>query len=369
MTELDYLTIQIPQSRIENLNYAVYLIHLKDADPTKEYASMSEAKVHALGLPSNKINSHWDDIFGIEILDQNIVKVRGMNLFQRNNNGKYVLSDDAKELLSLYNENSEGIEWKIKFVEILSKYNIRVRTILYYIGRLGYKLRFSNINENGFFSNPAKDSALVKNNEEIFFLRKNNENTGEMHPFNQLMDKHINDIIGPFILEYIKNCGINTDRDIILTPVKGNEPSTRHIESVLKIALSIYKDLKILVYDNSLWKIDYQRAKEILNQEIVSDLFPSKDDPLKVFKKLLFKGYNEYKNSDGLIQHEKLAQYIGKELNISHNDLYSYVCRNIQNLEYNGNLRIIRHKRGLPIDGIGLCGNQDYQYIEIEFIR
>lgn len=82
------------------------------------------------------------NLYGIELLKENPpeVYIRGLNLFEAANGG-YQLSEQGARFRELYVEAADDpTTWKSYLLELLCRYFIRVRTLLYYIGVEGYRL-------------------------------------------------------------------------------------------------------------------------------------------------------------------------------------------------------------------------------------
>lgn len=84
------------------------------------------------------------NLYGVELLKENPPEVylRGLNLFKAVNGG-YQISEQGARFRELYVEAADDpTTWKSYLLELLGRYFIRVRTLLYYIGVEGYRLKW-----------------------------------------------------------------------------------------------------------------------------------------------------------------------------------------------------------------------------------
>ncbi|MHA1758327.1 MAG: hypothetical protein ACTSVV_16260, partial [Promethearchaeota archaeon] len=118
-----------------------------------------------------------ENIYGFEFKEPNILKIRGLNLFEllKNSNKKlYQISKDGIELGNLYLKEPNSNNWKIKLLELILKYDIRFRLILILQNKLDYKL-FNLIRvteKKGIYNIEGNKKAFIEINKNKIYLFK-----------------------------------------------------------------------------------------------------------------------------------------------------------------------------------------------------
>lgn len=122
-----------------------YATLVKRADPEVRYQSTNELRKEVFGYyeyfeggetkEDTRLGWHLNRNMYCPQPGKNeySVKLGGINLFVKTDDGEYYLSEEGIELRELY-VSGDVTEWKAKLAELVLKYSIRVRCIIYYLG-------------------------------------------------------------------------------------------------------------------------------------------------------------------------------------------------------------------------------------------
>ena len=124
---------------------------VRRADPGRRYESTDDLRKHIFGhyqyyedgetQEETRLGWHLNrNMYNPEPgkRDQS-VKLGGINLFVKTEDGEYYLSEEGKELRDAYVSGSEE-DWKAKLATLVLKYSVRIRCIVYYLGVHGCEI-------------------------------------------------------------------------------------------------------------------------------------------------------------------------------------------------------------------------------------
>jgi hypothetical protein len=302
-------------------SYNRYPYYLSKADPHRFYSFEEVYTVVFETRPPGKKRDRetWiRNTFSIEIdagSGQPVIK--GIGLFEEVGKGHYRLSQDAIELGNTFakgRENNDG-EWLKVFASILAHYDIRTRCILYYMGKLGYRLKFPNsLLKNGFFSK-STPTWLVPIKGEPLSLFEYNVELSPKYSFTPVLQNVAFETFGPFLRSRFEHKGLRLDPKFVYIGAasKGKtiyEPSSDALNTYLKQTLSLFKDLGIIVYkeNHEAWGINFERVCSIFPPDLVADLFTSQQaDP---FLGHLKEVYEKLADAEGLANVKQLRDWV-----------------------------------------------------------
>jgi len=174
---VENIIIKIPEGMLWNSNdYTIFPSILQKFEKEKLY-SWEEIResIHEKMIASNYsfFYNVTRNIRGLYIKNNNLIYLYGVNLFEYVNvhdpSSKLRLSQEGIELAELYKKANISKEWMNKLAEILLKYEIRVRTIFYYMSRWNYGLKFQ---ESKKWFSKAENTLLIGRNESHLIFRR-----------------------------------------------------------------------------------------------------------------------------------------------------------------------------------------------------
>lgn len=109
------------------------------------YPTITEAGVEK--PRSREADKLGRNLYGVELVSEDPPEVylRGLHLFEQTASG-YQLSEHGRTLKTIYEDTSEGsgsLEWQSYLSELVCRYFVRIRTLLYYVGVHGYQLQWN----------------------------------------------------------------------------------------------------------------------------------------------------------------------------------------------------------------------------------
>lgn len=119
-----------------------------------------------------------ENVYGIEHISENKFRTRGLNLFkqEKGKTKEFRITKEGLELGNSYLYNPTSIEWKIKLIELLFKYDIRLRTIIILQNKLNNSFLDIVKITKGKDKVQSNSNAIIKiNDNEIFLLKESPE--------------------------------------------------------------------------------------------------------------------------------------------------------------------------------------------------
>lgn len=372
--------IRLKKSFSWQSTYHKYPFYLAEADPHRDYTSDEVYTVvfRTRTGPTPKTKHDWvSAVFGIEVdKHEREVAVDGIGLVERVDDDCYRLTEAAMELGRSYARDPGGASWRLTFAEILAKFDVRTRVVLYHVGILGCGLYFPDDSTSSGFGKVMSRAQLVSRGETIPFLaevpKTEQSPGGRTKVFNELLDRYRLEALGPFLTQKVETKGLDLSagieyqggRDILRAHP---EPSTNDLNVYLKQSLSLFVDIGVLSYDPArlAWGVDYHRANEIFLPEVAADLFTDRRDNL--FLEVLRKAYMAVADQEGLAQVALLRERVCHELDVPAGQRIRYFNRQMARLMSEGRLSIGQTLgwHGSATDA--LFGDRSKEYVQLVF--
>jgi hypothetical protein len=299
--------------------YNRYPFYLAKAEPNRTYTFDEVYTVVFQTRPPGrkKDGSPWvRNTFGLELdVAAGQPVARGIGLLKKVVDDGYRLSPEAIELGGTFAENRYNDEWLRVFAAILARNDIRTRCILYYLGRLGCSLQFPKTPaETGFFE-IATPTLLLHPAGPALSLFNHEPSGSPRYSFTPILQNVAYAAFGPFLRANLETLGMSLARQVLFVGAlsKGTartEPSSSELNTYLKQTLSIFKDLRVIVYApaQQTWCIDYARARATFPAEIIADLFTS--DQADPFLEHLRHVYLQLADADGLASVRQMRDWV-----------------------------------------------------------
>ena len=364
--------------------YHKYPFYLAEADPDREY---TRDEVYTVVFktptgPTTKAKYDWvNAAFGIEVdADEREVVVDGIGLIKKTDNDRYRLTEAAIKLGRSYAQDPGGQGWRFTFAEILAKFDVRTRVVLYHLGILGYGLYFPDDPTSNGFGKKMSHAQLVSRGETVPFLTKIPEDEqmpgGRTKIFNQLLDRYRLEVFGSFLAQKVEAEGLDLSAGIEYQGGKSifrgrkriyPEPSTNDLHLYLKQSLSLFMDTGVLTYDpaRNAWSVDYRRASEIFCPEVTADLFTDPRDEL--FYEALRNTYAVLADQEGLAHVRLLRDRVCDTLDVPAGQRISYFNRQVARLLSEGRLSIGQTLGWHGSDTDALFGDRSKEYVKLVF--
>lgn len=366
--------------------YHKYPFYLAEADPNREYAEDEiYTEIFRTGSPpvsSGKGQHDWvKAVFGIEVdLAEREVVINGIGLVEKVKDDRYCLTEAAVELGRSYARDPGGQGWRFTFAEILAKFDVRTRVVLYHMGILGYGLYFPDDPTSNGLGKKMSHAQLVSRGETVPFLTKIPEDEqmpgGRTKVFNQLLDRYRLEAFGSFLAQKVEAKGLDLSAGIEYQGGKSifrgrkriyPEPSTNDLHLYLKQSLSLFMDIGVLTYDpaRKAWGVDYRQANEIFSPEVAADLFTDQRDEL--FYEALRNTYAVLADQEGLAHVRVLRDQVCDALTIPAGQRISYFNRQVARLLSEGRLSIGKTLGWHGSDTDALFGDRSKEYVKLVF--
>lgn len=385
MTDINPIIIRLKQQYSWQSTYLKYPFYLAEADPNRLYSReavyLDIFKTGSAPVTRGKGQHQWvETAFGLQVdLSYNDVTVEGIGLIESDKAGNYHLSQEAVDLGQSYAQDPAGKTWRVKFAEIIAKSDIRTRTILYHLGILGYGLFFPDDPSYLGFGKIMSHAKLISPSEEIKFLEETNteeRNDGRKWIFSQLLDRYRFEVLGPYLSKKIIASGLDLSAGIEYRGGKVvardrmhefKEPTTQDLPTSLKQSLLLFKDLEVIIYDplRKSWVINYSKAREFFQVEVVSDLFVDRRDGQ--FEDLLRQVYQQQADRDGYSRITELRRAVCERLNISVGESIQYFDRQVARLMSEGRLSLGKTMGWHGAASDALFGDRSKEFVEFVF--
>lgn len=376
--------IRLKKSFSWQSTYHKYPFYLAEADPHRDY---TRDEVYTVVFktptgPTPKTRHDWvGGVFGIEVdIAESEAVIEGIGLIEKMDDDCYRLADAAVELGRSYARDPGGEGWRFTFAEILARFDVRTRVVLYHMGILGYGLYFPDDPSLNGFGTKMIHARLVSRGETVPFLVEVPESEqmpeGRSRVFNQLLDRYRLEALGPFLMRRIEERGLDLSSGVEFQGGKLTfqgrtrvffEPSTNDLQLYLRQSLSLFVDIGVLAYDpaRKIWRVDYHRANEIFSPEVAADLFTDRRDNL--FPEVLRKAYMAVADQEGLAQVALLRERVCHELDVPAGQRIRYFNRQMARLMSEGRLSIGQTLgwHGSATDA--LFGDRSKEYVELVF--
>ncbi|HEU5368475.1 MAG TPA: hypothetical protein VFU69_08430 [Ktedonobacterales bacterium] len=147
------------------------------------------------------------------------------------------------------------------------------------------------------------------------------------------------------------------------------EPSVNDLNLYLKQALSLFRDIGALVYvpHKQGWTLDRKRCEEVLDPEVVADLFGSEIESR--FLEVLQAAAAKFSNSEGLVRVADIRDYVCDELDIPTGERLDYFNKQVAYYMRPDDSRLAIgrtfHAAAPPSDC--LFGDLEQEYVEFLF--
>jgi hypothetical protein len=378
--EYSPVIIRLNKSFSWQSSYHKYPFYLAEADQERDYTRdevYTEIFKTSSG-PTNKKKHDWvNAIFGIEVdKEESEVIIGGIGLVEKVDQDHYRLTEPAVELGHSYARDPGGKSWRFTFAEILTKFDVRTRIVLYHIGILGYALFFPDDPTASGFGKTMKHAELVSRGERIplFSNVRDMERVpgGRSKVFNKLLDHYRLEALGPFLIRKIEKRGLDLSPGIEfqggrLTAKTFPEPSTNDLQLYLKQSLSLFVDIRVLIYDPArrAWVVDYPRANDVFSPGVTADLFTDRRDGR--FLEFLREAYVAIADQDGLAQVRRLREQTCDGLGIPKGQRIAYFNRQVARLLSEGRLSIGSTLGWHASASDALFGDRSKEYVELLF--
>ena len=380
------IIIQLKKVYSWKTTYHKYPYYLAEADPGKTYrydeVFTDIFKTGAAPVKKGKGQFGWvKAVFGLDVdaFNQQVL-VEGLGFVKKTGPDQYRLSDTAIELGQSYARDLAGASWRIIFAEVIARFDIRTRVILYYMGILGYGLRFPGMDTHSAFGKSMKNGQLISSGEMINLLAEvpaeERTETSRAYVFNQLLDRYRFEILGPFLRSEIESYGLDFSEGLEFQGARilhgrgtreNPEPSTNELGSYLSQSLALFADLGLMVFDplRKAWVINYPKARELFAPEIVQDLFTDRREEL--FEDLLRQSYSQMQDADGFVNVRILRETICNHLEIPVGESIRYFNRQVARLVSGGRLAIGKRMGWHAAADDALFGDRSMEYVEFLF--
>jgi len=384
VTNPNPVIIRLKKSFSWQSTYHKYPFYLAEADPNREY---TRDEVYTVIFktptgPTTRTKYDWvSTVFGIEVdVDEREVVIDGIGLIEKVDDDHYRLTEAAVELGQSYACDPGGQGWRLTFAEILARFDVRTRTVLYHMGILGYGLYFPDDPTLNGFGTKMIHAQLVSRGETIPFLAEVSETKrtpeGRTKVFNQLMDRYRLEALGPFLMGKIEERGLDLSAGVEFQGGKFTfqgrtkvfpEPSTNDLHLYLKQSLSLFVDVGVLIHDPArrAWSVDYRCANEVFSPGVSADLFTDRRDEL--FYAVLRKTYAKLADQEGLAHVRLLRDQVCDALDVAAGQRIGYFNRQVARLLGEGRVSIGKTLGWHGSATEALFGDRSKEYVELVF--
>lgn len=264
------------------------------------------------------------------------ITIEGIGLFERANEAgnAYRITDDGLHLAQSYSADPSNDEWKRVFANILAKNDVRVRCVLLHLARWQSLLIFGDSLSTGAFFAENKPVALraPDGTERPLFAVQQGQIPA--NSFTWLLQRDPSTILGPFLKARIECGGIKVPEQIRFESARNShnpskEPSVNKLRDHLKQALSLFRDIGVLVYvpHRQGWTLDRERCAAALEPAVVADLFGGA--PESRFLDALRLAAGKLSDAEGLARIADLRDYLCDELDIPPGERVEYFNRQV----------------------------------------
>jgi hypothetical protein len=298
------------------------------------------------------------NFYGLEMISPIKVGIRGVNVLEEIKTGVYRPTQAVIEIGRAYRQGNQSL-WMTALAQLIAKYEVRTRLMMYLLGKGGGRLAFPN---DEFFG-PRSGGAQV-------FLADGTRIAlfaDQARGFNELLQNNQWQALGPFWTEEIKNKGYEIVHDFSFEGLRDPLPSANKLNSRLKCSLFLFKYLDILINQGGEWVVNPSQATTILGEEIAHDFVTVEFDHSPLQR--LQTWQDELKDAFGFVIITDLvkrwAEY--KLLPIPQAETDFDVWMRLQ--IYHGRVHIQETHAGQPRLGRGLFGDETVRKIRFEVLE
>jgi len=323
-------------------------------------------------------NISWlRSIYGLYIdYEHQEVTLEGIGLFERTDavGEVFHITDDGLQLAQAYSADPGNDGWKRVFANILARNDVRVRCVLLHLARWQLLLTFQDgLSAHAFFLD-NKGGTLKDSDGMEYALFEEYQNHMPANSFSILLQREPYTTLGPFLRSRIEKKEFNVPNHIVFEGGRAlittfREPSAIGLRTHLKQALSLFRDIGALVYvpHKQGWMLDRKRCEEVLDPEVVADLFG--EAPESRFLEVLQAAAAKFSNAEGLVRVADIRDYVCDELDIPPGERIDYFNKQVAYYMRpdGGRLAIGRtfHAAAPPNDC--LFGDLEQEYVEFLF--
>jgi hypothetical protein len=306
------------------------------------------------------------------------VVIDGIGLFELEpeEGDRYHITDDGLALAHSYSADRNSANWKRVFAGILARNDVRLRCMLLHLSRWDHLLVFRGApSPDAFF--PAGKEAVLRDADRcehpLFGYTKGGT---PAYTFTPLLQRDPLAALGPFIAQHIERLGVRVPQRVRLEGGReavnkvNHEPSGNDLRGYMKQALSLFRDIGVLVYvpHRQGWTLDRERCATLFEPELVNDLFGGA--PERRFLDALREAYRKYSDQGGLVHIATIRDAVCDELDIAPGDRIDYFNKQVAYYMRPDVAQIsigsTFHAQAMPQDC--LFGDLSQEYVEFRFI-
>jgi hypothetical protein len=325
-----------------------------------EYTKSSLARDTLRLIPTNDNSGKMvrgdfmNNFYGLEQCSPTKISIRGINALKEIRPGVYSPTQFALNIGEAY-RNKDHILWLHGFAQMLARYDVRTRLMLYLLGIGGFTLSFPDVNFFGPRTNQAKLSGQGK---EIYpFLE-------DYRGFNELLQVHHWNALGSWWNAEIHELGFDVAQDFVFEGLREPKPPTNKLSGRLKNSLFLMKHLGILESQAGEWRLNPIQATAILGEDIAQEFVVTETDRSPIQR---LKSWQEALHDTlGFVTVSELvrlwAEYKALSIPQAEIEFDAWMRQQI----YQGRIRILETHAGQPRLGRGLFGDDSIRKIRLE---
>lgn len=297
------------------------------------------------------------NLFGLELVSSTKVAIYGINALRETETDIFTPTTIAIEIGQAYDKRDE-YTWLRSLAKMIARYEVRTRLMLYLLGKGGYHLVFPN----GEFFGYRSSSAEILGTEGKVALFSDVD-----HGFNEMLQTHRWNALGPWWTEEIRAGGLEIAHDFVFAGLRDLKPSTAKLNSRIKISLFLMKYLGILESQASEWLVNPIRATDILGEEIAQDFVKIEFDHSPI--RLLHDWQGALQDELGFVVVANLVQRWAEFKSLPISQAESEFDTWMRQQIYDGRVHILDTHAGQPRLGRGLYGDDTTRKIRFEIVE
>ena len=295
-----------------------------------------------------------NNFYGLEKISPTKISIRGINALKEIRPRIYSPTQYVLNIGEAY-RNKDHSGWLHGFAQMLARYEVRTRLMLYMLGIGGYTLSFL---DDKFFGSRSNRAKLTGQSGDIYPF------TEDSRGFNELLQVHRWISLGPWWNNEIHVLGLEVAQDFVFEGLREPKPPTNKLSGRLKNSLFLMKHLGIIENQAGEWVLNPVQATSILGEEIAQDFVRTEvnHSPIQYLKNWLevLQDELDFVVVADLVQ--RWAEYKSLSLVRAESEFDDWMRQQI----YHGSIHILKGHPGQPRLGRGLFGDDNMRKIIIE---
>ncbi|TRZ47830.1 hypothetical protein D4S03_10990 [bacterium] len=349
------LFLWMEAERFESYPEAFSQLHAEKEYTKKSLARDTLRLISANGNSGKLVRGDFMyNFYGLERTTPTKISIRGVNALREVRPGIYSPTTYALIIGEAF-RNKEYSLWFNRLAQMVARYEVRTRLMLFLLGLGGYTLSFP---DDKFFGPRSSRAKLTGHGLEIYPFMEDSRG------FNELLQTHCWSALGPWWNIEIQGLGLEVAHDFVFEGLREPKPPLNKLSGRLKNSLFLMKHLGILESQAGEWRLNPIQTPAILGEDIAQDFVTTGTDHSPIQR---LKNWQEVLHDElGFVVVVELVQRWAEYKALSIPQAEVEFDSWMRQQTYHGHVHILETHAGQPRLGRGLYGDDTMRKIRFE---